>query len=318
MSHGQQVIVLICSRLPPLVGHRTDCDGLEQLELTSTCFEQFLLQDVRDGAGLMQLLGGDSAVAEWTERLRAGGRSVRRLLIEPSTTPPGDAAGQTRVRDPRLPVDESFIWQLPTAWDDSLTATLQATDLVWICVDIPADQELLAVIFDRIRSISREDSTLVLTTLDACHPVPDPTFVSDADVTQTHVPLWIREPGRWFQRTQSLVGSFELLPAVVQTLLGDPPDGLPRRSLVNDLLTHPRPDERCIRLTGPGWTAVRSDRFLLVTRDPGADDDASDSAAEHRRLYLKPEDLWNVHDVIGMYPDIADELDNAARCDPPR
>jgi hypothetical protein len=54
--------------------------------------------------------------------------------------------------------------------------------------------------------------------------------------------------------------------------------------------------------------AIRSGRFLFVQQAS----ESVDSDREHA-LYSKPEDVWNVHDVSGQYPDVVDELTEALK-----
>jgi hypothetical protein len=72
--------------------------------------------------------------------------------------------------------------------------------------------------------------------------------------------------------------------------------------------------DRLLLLCGDGWRAARTEEFLLVLSDPkeshGAqtESDGDSSAEPSRRLYVKPEDLFNVNDVSGTYATTADAL----------
>jgi hypothetical protein len=70
--------------------------------------------------------------------------------------------------------------------------------------------------------------------------------------------------------------------------------------------------DRLLRLVGDGWSALRSQQYLLVSAEKqDQDSEAMDSGLDRRRLYLKPDDVWNVHDSIVTYEAVADEMDAA-------
>ena len=72
--------------------------------------------------------------------------------------------------------------------------------------------------------------------------------------------------------------------------------------------------DRLLPLHGDGWRAARSEEFLLVIADDcnsvsgGTESDGNNSEESSRRLYVKPEDRFNVNDVSGTYATTADEL----------
>jgi hypothetical protein len=68
--------------------------------------------------------------------------------------------------------------------------------------------------------------------------------------------------------------------------------------------------DRLLRLVGDSWSALRSQQYLLVTAEM-QDQNAKtmDLGLDRRRLYLKPDDVWNVHDSIVTYEAVADEMD---------
>jgi hypothetical protein len=164
-----------------------------------------------------------------------------------------------------------------------------------------------------------------------------PPFIGGCEESLIHVPLWIDDGKGHTRRLQKLAGSFDLLPTLTDYLMGEPqdehmraPTGAP---LAGDedaeskdavsLATGPqslRPmlrdfhgeSDRLLRLVGDGWSALRSQQYLLVSAEKqDQDSEAMDSGLDRRRLYLKPDDVWNVHDSIVTYEAVADEMDAA-------
>ncbi|MEI7701614.1 MAG: hypothetical protein WCK86_17580, partial [Planctomycetia bacterium] len=62
--------------------------------------------------------------------------------------------------------------------------------------------------------------------------------------------------------------------------------------------------DRMLRLKGDGWTGLRTQQYLLVVNAPS---EKEEFAAEEPllQLYLKPDDYWNVNNVIVSYGEIA-------------
>ncbi|MCA9009952.1 MAG: hypothetical protein KDB01_09415 [Planctomycetaceae bacterium] len=72
--------------------------------------------------------------------------------------------------------------------------------------------------------------------------------------------------------------------------------------------------DRLLVLRGDGWKAARTEEFLLVLANPQeshcvqTESDGDSSAEPSRRLYVKPEDLFNINDVSRTYATTADSL----------
>lgn len=162
-------------------------------------------------------------------------------------------------------------------------------------------------------------------------------FIGGCEESLIHVPLWIDDGKGHTRRLQKLAGSFDLLPTLTDYLMGEPPDERTRAQTdapvsgdedtkskeAVSLATGPqslRPmlrdfngeSDRLLRLVGDGWSALRSQQYLLVSAETQVQDsEAMDSGLDRRRLYLKPDDVWNVHDSIVTYEAVADEMDAA-------
>ena len=315
--------------------------AFDALELQSTYFEQYLLQDVRDSAGLQDVLGGQASTKHFGNGLGESGMStgVLRIICDEAVT--GD---QPDWRNPRV----TAIRRLPAEPVDSVSLSWQAdvelrkvlsSDLVWIDAEIGSGGTALAGrLLDVIQQLRKNvtqnpELQAVLIVSVVCgsdHMIAAP-FMAGLCESRIHVPLWIDNGVSQACRIQSIVGSGDLLPTVTELLTGIEVDSaldqttemawmaeqLPlsgaSMSLVS-LCNAPRdvPD-RILKLTGDGWTARRTQGFLLVhhplTANP-AHQPATD-AFSTSRLYLKPDDQWNVNDVSGTYAEVAEEMDRA-------
>jgi hypothetical protein len=72
--------------------------------------------------------------------------------------------------------------------------------------------------------------------------------------------------------------------------------------------------DRLLKLRGDGWKGARTEGFLLVIPERSesephkTESDGDHSEEPSRRLFVKPEDRFNVNDVSGTYATAADEL----------
>jgi hypothetical protein len=162
-----------------------------------------------------------------------------------------------------------------------------------------------------------------------------PPFIGGCEESLIHVPLWIDDGKGHARRLQKLAGSFDLLPTLADYLKGEPVDESSRvptgaavsgdndaeskdaatlavgpQSLRPMLKEFDYESDRLLRLVGDSWSALRSQQYLLVTAEM-QDQNAKtmDLGLDRRRLYLKPDDVWNVHDSIVTYQAVADEMD---------
>lgn len=81
--------------------------------------------------------------------------------------------------------------------------------------------------------------------------------------------------------------------------------------------------DRLLRLTGDNWTALRTAQYFVIRTaawmKPNVNsqlETVKERQVFTRHLYLKPDDVWNVHDVIVAYDSIADELEAIADAEP--
>lgn len=222
-------------------------------------------------------------------------------------------------------------------------------DLVWFDIqDLSSrhDSQWPASILDEVlelrRSVSAEPSEqpiLIVSSLRGLSRTVAPPFVGGCDEGLIHVPLWIDEGDGHARRLQKLAGSFDLLPTLAEYMIAEPaeessvrpaeleaPNGtkaelqdewrvaVGTRSLRPVLTGRGCGGDRLLRLVGDGWTALRSQQYLLVSTEPKDEDSGmTSSGLDRRQLYLKPDDFWNVNDSIVTYEAVADEMDAAWR-----
>jgi hypothetical protein len=180
-----------------------------------------------------------------------------------------------------------------------------------------------------------EQQILIVSSLRGPSRTVAPPFIGGCEESQIHVPLWIDDGKGHARRLQKLAGSFDLLPTLADYLKGEPvdessrvPTGAPvsgdkdaeskdaatlavgPQSLRPMLKEFDYESDRLLRLVGDGWSALRSQQYLLVSAEM-QDQNAKtmDLGLDRRRLYLKPDDVWNVHDSIVTYEAVADEMD---------
>lgn len=221
----------------------------------------------------------------------------------------------------------------------------QDADLVWVDVrnshsrQDPAWPALISRAFIELRrrlfSDPAEEPILIVSSMRGSSRAVAPPFVAGCEESLIHVPLWIDDGNGHSRRLQKLAGSFDLLPTLADYLTGEPGDersrippvshipgaaeaastaaaGLavgPRslRSMLNDFDCE---SDRLLNLVGDGWNALRSQQYLLVSAELlNIESETVDSGLDRRRLYLKPDDVWNVHDSIVTYAAVADEMD---------
>ena len=182
-----------------------------------------------------------------------------------------------------------------------------------------------------------EQPILIVSSLHGSARTVAPPLIGGCEESLIHVPLWIDDGNGHVRRLQKLAGSFDLLPTLANYLIGEPAEersrittdaaaaGNTEAELKNTATLAVGPQslrpmlrdfdcegDRLLRLVGDGWSALRSQQYLLVSAElQDKDSEAMDSGLDRRRLYLKPDDVWNVHDSIVTYEAVADEMDAA-------
>jgi arylsulfatase A-like enzyme len=167
----------------------------------------------------------------------------------------------------------------------------------------------LGRLLDQIDQAAATSPTLVIVTAGRGMTVREPGVLLDdwerlADET-VHTPLFVRPAGmNRGTRRQELVQTVDLFPTLAEwfgvDMAGASLDG-------KSLLPVIRGEERELRsrawiADGQGFAGIRTGEFYLVTQPAGQTD------RDQRRLFAKPEDVWETNDVAAQFPDLADKL----------
>ena len=330
--------------------------SFDDLDIGSSFFEQYLIQDARGGAKAAEILGGEEVLSRFQQVLRQDGRLIASVVVRATDQ-------ETSVVKESLPLwtselDDSVIHvslksslgkQFSLSEQLMILPGFREADLVWFDVQglSSADESerpetILGEILELRRSVSPEpveQPILIVSSLRGSSRTVAPPFDGGCDEGLIHVPLWIDEGRGHSRRLQKLVGSFDLLPTLAEYLTGGPavkPPGTPvdpdtpietkaelqdafrlavgSRSLRPLLTGCDCGGDRLLRLVGDGWTALRSQQYLLVSTESKDEDfGLTSSGLDRRQLYLKPDDSWNVNDSIVPYETVADEMETVWR-----
>lgn len=323
----------------------------DNLDMSSAFFEQYLIQDARSGVTTADVLGGEEAWRHFQQLLKQRDCAMVNVVLS-------KADEQAEVdSDPALKGFESSAVtihislksqseqgeSLPEHLTDD--SRILDADLLWIDVrngSLKQDPAWLALISGKIMELRRrivgdpaEQPILIVSSLRGSSRTVALPFIGGCEESLIHVPLWIDDGNGHARRLQKLAGSFDLLPTLVDYLIGEPEGERSRvptdapvsgdkdteskdtanltvgpRSLRPMLRDFDIEGDRLLRLVGDAWSALRSQQYLLVSAEmQDQNSEAMDSGLDRRRLYLKPDDVWNVHDSIVTYEAVANEMD---------
>lgn len=154
---------------------------------------------------------------------------------------------------------------------------------------------------------------------------------SGLDENLIQLPLWIDRGLQHPRRIQSLVGSFDLVPTIADAFgceLPAHPEGTPEVSRPMSMLTadkrrfdggitndDPKAEsgqhvaDRILIIHGDDWSALRAQQYLLVQKAANMDDAGTHESESARQMFLKPDDTWNVNNMIVPFETIADEME---------
>jgi len=124
-----------------------------------------------------------------------------------------------------------------------------------------------------------------------------------------HAPLMIRPAGMTHgARRQSLTQPLDLFPTLLEWFGLEPLSGLDGHSLLPDIRgEQAEPRRLAFAADGANLTTVRTVDHYFVQKS------AEEGGEPARRLFAKPEDVWEVNDLASQMPDLADEL--AGECE---
>ena len=334
--------------------------AFDRLDLASTCFEQFLLQDVRSNISPDEVLGGEPAFRKLAEAMTAAGQTASLVSLRAESVLVTDHedsnAMASSLRRCGMPLHAAIALDCSnrdaTAFsgDGSEHADRAfLANLVWMEARVAsvenaahAAKMILDSVFRRWQSRSMQEGhcpVLIVTFRTGDDRDVRAPLKSGIAENRMHVPLWVQPHAGHACRVQALAGSFDLLPTI-ETFLGSarasdeasPPDvaqiaDSSERVVASgqQLSSVPRslaflcgapqvcPD-RLLQLCGDGWKGARTEEFLLVipersqSENKRTESDGDDSEEPSRRLFVKPEDRYNVNDVSGTYATVTEEL----------
>ncbi|MFQ5731027.1 MAG: hypothetical protein ACE5KM_03625, partial [Planctomycetaceae bacterium] len=129
-----------------------------------------------------------------------------------------------------------------------------------------------------------------------------------------HAPLMIGLPGELGARRRELVQTVDLAPTIVDWF-GVPVDnpgfaGMSLLPLVEAANVSHAAAPREFLCYGDGCRAfgIRGREFSLLTTPEALRADGESPAGGGHRLFVKPDDVWDVHDVADQEPEIVDSL----------
>lgn len=327
------LVLFDCLQMPSIkLQESITTEVVDQLEVRSVFFEQFLIQNSRTGTDLGDALGGRECCEAFLRQLTHDESTFRQLQIavnsETDTAPCIDAS---RLFPGQSPLQTLL---LTSTSIDILSSEdrnrLADTDVLLITIATPPHSaDTLApanhglTLIQKLAEHLFNDGgkpTLLVTALRGTPCPAPPSLEFGIDEGLVRVPAWYRNPTMGAGRVQTICGSFDLLPSIlgwIKTVSADP-------SATSAAAAAEQPSERCfrgtlqlftklpgaedsermLRLQGDGWTALRTQQYLLVTHN-NTGHDAYAPEEPRRQLYLKPDDYWNVNDVLVSYDEIA-------------
>lgn len=211
--------------------------AFDRLDLESTCFEQFLLQDVRSNSSVDDIFGGEAAFRKLAEAMTTAGQTAcfACLTVESAlnTDHNGNSAMESSLRGCGIPLHSCIRLDCSnrdadTTADGGLADADRAflANLVWMEAHISssakAAKEVLDSVFQRLQSRSAQEGhcpVLIVTFRAGDERDVRKPFKSGIAENQVHVPLWIHPHASHACRVQALAGSFDLLPTI-ETFLG--------------------------------------------------------------------------------------------------
>jgi len=178
--------------------------------------------------------------------------------------------------------------------------------------------EALGRLLDQVEQDAATAPTLLIVTAARGMTVREPGLLLDvweqlAEET-VHTPLFVRPVGmsRGVRR-QELVQTVDLLPTLAEwfgiNVSATALDGKSLLPLIRGEKGEPR--SRALIADGQRLAGIRTSEYYLVTQQADGDDCGEKEGGEgsdRRRLFAKPEDLWETNDIAAQSPDMVDQL----------
>jgi arylsulfatase A-like enzyme len=120
-----------------------------------------------------------------------------------------------------------------------------------------------------------------------------------------HTPLFVRLPTlSRSMRRQEFVQTVDLIPTLAEWFGVDGSaralDGKSLLPLIRGEQVAPRPS--AVVVAGPNLSGIRTSDFYLVSRR------GNGAEGVERRLFAKPDDIWEVNDLASQSPEVVDQL----------
>ena len=302
--------------------------AMDRLEVQSAVFEQFLIQNVGMAADLKDYFGGISRCEAFRQRLSARGRVLRQVHVAAEGDRLLATEGCSRLQFPGLSSADTGTltvssFESPSAEDLQLIC---GADVLVISVVLPdRDSECVERVLSAVQALAATsfpeegEPALLVTAFRGVHcPAPSPLEYG-LDEGLVRVPAWYRDSKMAAGRFQTVCGSFDVLPSILGILERGSGEAVPAerppaedtepgfsgtRQIFDSELLDIINSDRMLRLTGDGWTGLRTQQYLLVVKAVG-ENEAFAAEEPLLQLYLKPDDYWNVNNVIVSYGEIA-------------
>ncbi len=330
------VWLVLFDRLP---GVTSDSGALEpsafdQLEASGIVFEQYIVQDLRSAATLDDYLGGAEAIGNWCRDACLPERSVVWLKVISEEQPAvGVFSASELVASTQASILALSRGELLQPSSEAV-AVIQSAALVIVSVSLPpaaATAIEAADLLSQLQSLSAGLSAsrgcvepIWLVTGFRGFPRPlEPPLECGADESQMHVPLWVTAKESAGTRLQLLCGSFDLLPTLSELLTHRSP--APCRTASTDAPLNLLAGEfqrfdstpRLLKLHHDNWYGLRTSLYFLVQpTNAAAEPNLPGESSQHfepdeppePRLYLKPDDYWNINNSIVAFREIAEQM----------
>lgn len=327
-----------------LSGDSGSISAFDVLDLQSVFFEQHYSQDLRDGQSLLTSLGASSEFERLGQFLKSSDLTFRFLRLEAGGN--CETFSDPEIL-PRLPATALITPNAQSDSLDTILMSCPDVHLLWIHVQngnhelgtstgeadpfvseavVPEEGRVLAAervlhgVLQRQQRISvssEQPVRLLVTALRGTGRRVAAPFESSFAEDLAHVPLWIDRGGCESSRIASISGSLGIVAAILELLSDD-------HSHPCHLLTLCESSTESPAVTLPiyadGCAALRTLNLLIVRQQlSDALDTNSDCTADRRpadgaesarfryALYLKPEDVWNVHDQSEVYQKILED-----------
>jgi hypothetical protein len=331
----RSVWLVLFDPLPAVITESTDpaSAAFDLLEASGIVFEQYVVQDVRSVATLDDYLGGAAAIRNWCRAAGVLRGSVVWLQVSAEVScSVGVFSAPELLAATQAEVVQLSVRDLlqPAA---GLMRAVETAGLVIVSVRLSSDAvpATAAEVVTQLQSLAAglcgnsrgAEPVWLVTGFRGVPRPPEAPLESGADEAFLHVPLWVTAAESAGTRLQTLCGSFDLLPTVGELLspgcaaAGETAaaDG-PVNLLAGE---YQRFDHtpRLLQLQHDMWTGRRTSQYFLVQpvsvrgeascvegvgAEPGSDD------LPEPRLYLKPDDYWNINNSIVAYREIAEQM----------